>query len=101
MSSIAAGEACGVRWTEVRDDALLAHALQGRWLAAYLLIPRVRGVQSVAAEAWNCDVSFERPEYAGGHWQQIRLPRTIYYLLAGNDAGHAIVVGNPEVCVDA
>ena len=65
----------------LRDDALLAHALHCHLLAAYLVITRMRGAQSVRAmaQSWEVrDEHFHRPETELTH---IRLHRTIYYSL--------------------
>ena len=64
-----------------RDDALLAYALHCRWLAAYLLIARMRWAQSVRAKAQRCEVRDGRPDWPDPELPHIRLHRTIYYSL--------------------
>ena len=72
----------------LREDALLAHALHCRRLAAYLLIARMRWVQSVRAKAQSWEVRDERLDWPDPELTHIRLHRTIYYSLDGPGGEH-------------
>ena len=65
----------------LREDALLAHALDCPRLAAYLLIARMRWAQSVRAKAQSWEVRDERLDWPDPELTHIRLHRTIYYSL--------------------
>ena len=67
----------------LREDALLAHALHCRRLAAYLLIARMRWAQSVRAKAQSWEVRDERLDWPDPELTHIRLHRTIEYSLGG------------------
>lgn len=65
----------------LRDDALLAHALHCRRLAAYLLIARMRWAESVREKAQSWAVRDERLDWPDPKLTHIRLHRTTYYSL--------------------